>query len=304
LSRRGGYIEGVTDSTLKNLRDKDFPNYMRLYGAGLESDYMLTKREEVLFAFEDETYKNLVIEYILRKFSIMQYYLAGVIKYNIDGAEESNELKRDIVGNDVYGQIRHMHRPNMPFYRYTRYSDLTPQEIGYLKKMELRSLFNLLNLNLVGIPNFIVSDNLKANIGMGHIMCPFGDFIDENIWFKYKDKLKIEAYIREFQNNSRWFLGGGLGINDYLVTRKFMTSVNVHLWNQPANLNFNENTSQFGGAVEITGRYFFFTNQKTKLKALSADLGLIWKTNGYLPEEIVLRRHIGFRFGTSFALDK
>jgi hypothetical protein len=304
LSRRGGYIDGVTDSTLKDLRDKDFPDYMRLYGAGLESDYMLTHREEALFAFEDETYKNLAIEYILRKFSIMQYYLMGVIKYNIDGAEESNELKRDIVGNDVYGQIRHMHRPTMPFYRYTRYSDLAPQEVRYLKKMELRSLFNLVNLNIVGIPNFNVSDNLKANIGMGHIMCPFGDFIDENLWLKYMDKLKVEAYIREFQNNSRWFLGGGLGIKDYPVTRKFMTSINVHLWNQPANLNFNENASQFGGAVEIIGRYFFLTNQKTKLKALSADLGLIWKTNGYLPEEIVLRRHFGFRFGTSFALDK
>jgi hypothetical protein len=48
------------------------------------------------------------------------------------------------VGNDVYGQIRHMHKPTMTFYRYTRYSDLTPQEIGYFlftnQKTKLKAL--------------------------------------------------------------------------------------------------------------------------------------------------------------------
>jgi hypothetical protein len=235
---------------------------------------------------------------------IMQYYLIGFIKYDVDGPEETNELKRDIVGNDVYGQIRHMHRPDMPFYRYTRYNDLTSQEKGYLNKMGFKSFFNLINLNLFGISNFKVFDNLKANFGMGHIMCPFGDFIDENIWLRYMDKWNIETYVREFQNNNNWFLAGGIGIKDLQVANKFLTSINIHLWNQPANLSFNDHTGKFGGAVDITARYFFVANQKYKFKALSADLGLIWKTYGYLPEEIVMKRHFGIRFGTSFVLDK
>jgi hypothetical protein len=52
MSIRGGYIEGATDNSLKKLRDTDFPNFARLYTSGLESDYMLTHREETLFAFD------------------------------------------------------------------------------------------------------------------------------------------------------------------------------------------------------------------------------------------------------------
>jgi hypothetical protein len=32
-------------------------------------------------------------------------------------------------------------------------------------------------------------------------------------------------------------------------------------------------------------------------------MGLIYKTAGYLPEEIFMRRHLGIRLGTSFAID-
>jgi len=76
------------------------------------------------------------------------------------------------------------------------------------------------------------------------------------------------------------------------------------MWKQPANLGFYDNQSKIGGAVETVCRYFFMANQKTKLKALSFDLGLTIKTSGYLPEEIFLRRHFGFRLGTSFIFDK
>jgi hypothetical protein len=33
------------------------------------------------------------------------------------------------------------------------------------------------------------------------------------------------------------------------------------------------------------------------LKSLSLELGMIYKTAGFLPEEIVLDEHFGFRFG-------
>ena len=150
LSKRGGYIDGATDQTLQDLRDNKFPEYIRLYTAGLESDYMLTHREESLFAFGSENFKNLAIEYLFRKAAILQYYLMIFVKHDIDGAEEPDELKRDIVGNDVYGAIRHLHRPDMPFHRYTQYRDLTPEEVNYGRKMGYRSLLNLVNPIMFG----------------------------------------------------------------------------------------------------------------------------------------------------------
>ena len=38
------YVMGVRDSELKDLRDTDLPNYIRLHTAGIESDYMLVDR--------------------------------------------------------------------------------------------------------------------------------------------------------------------------------------------------------------------------------------------------------------------
>ncbi|HEX2958456.1 MAG TPA: hypothetical protein VHO70_16590, partial [Chitinispirillaceae bacterium] len=174
----------------------------------------------------------------------------------------------------------------------------------YVRTMGYRAFLNLVNLNIIGIRNFNISNNMKMNIGMGHTMCPFGDFIDENVWLTYKDKLQVDGYIREFQNRDHWFVGAGIGINDYPMASRFNASMHVHLWNQPENLGFNDTRGQFGGAVEVVGKYFMLSNQKTRLKAFSIDIGLLYKTVGFLPEEIYLRRHFGIRMGTSFVIDK
>ena len=127
FSKRDGFVEGVTDQTLINLRTNNFPDFIRLYIAGSESDYVLSNHEESLIAFGDESFRILAAEYLIRKASLMQYYMIGFFHYNIDGAEETNELKRDIVGNDVYGAARHLFRPTMPFHRYTLFNDLTSE---------------------------------------------------------------------------------------------------------------------------------------------------------------------------------
>ena len=304
FSERRGYVYGVTDATLKNLRDTDFPTYSRLHSSGLESDYMLTHHEEELFAFGQEKFRNLAVEYLMRKAMIFQYYLMGFIKADVDDDEETDELLRDIVGNDIYSSVRHLFRPTMTFQRYTRYADLTTTEVRYLHKMGYRSLFNLANLNIIGIPNISISANTNVNFGMGHILCPFGDFIDENIWITYRKKLLLETYVREYQNNQRWFMAGGIGIKDYPILDKFISSVNLHVWNQPENLGFNDAQGKFGGAVEWVGRYFFVSGKGKQHSAVSLDLGLIYKTSGYLPEEIVMQEHFGIRIGASIALDK
>lgn len=304
LSKRGGYIDGVTDASLKDMRDNDFPNFARLHTAGLESDYMLVNHEEALLSFEDETFKNIAIEYLIRKAMLMQYYLIGFIHYDVDGEEENNELKRDIVGNDVYGIVRHWHRPSMEYKRYTLYNDLTGEEKKFVKRMGFRSFINLINTNIIGINNFSISNNLKMNFGMGYTMSPFGDFIDETAWIKYKNNYKLITYVREFQNKNNWFLGGGIAINDLMLSKRIGTNINTHIWNQPQNLEFNDIKGQLGGALEVTGKYFFFTKKTTTLHNISFDLGFIFKTKGFLPEEIYLKKHIGFRMGVSFGFDK
>jgi hypothetical protein len=71
----------------------------------------------------------------------------------------------------------------------------------------------------------------------------------------YKEKIKINTYLREFQNRNNWFLGGGIGINDYPLFRRWTASMTVDCWSQPVNLDFNENAGKLGGAIDVTGSY-------------------------------------------------
>lgn len=304
FSERGGYVSGVTDQTLKNLRDTKFPTFIRLHTAGFESDYMLATREETLLSFEEESYKNLLVEYWFRKAYLVGYFMEGFIERDTDGPEEANELERDIVGNDLYGVIRHLYRPTMEYQRYTRYSDLTGEELGYLQRVEWRTFLNLANSNLIGFKNFALSQDLKGNVGLGHCIGPFGDFIDEKFWLAYKRKIKVSAYLREFQNRDNWFMGGGIGIKDYPLWRRWTASMSAHFWNQPVNLDFNASTGKSGGAVDVLGSYNLLGDRKGKLKTFSLDMGMIYKTAGFLPEEMYLEKHFGLRFGFTLGFNQ
>lgn len=300
LSNFDGYVSGVTDATLQNLRDTDFPTFIRLYTAGFELDYMLAKHEETIFSFENDETKNVIIEYLMRKGMLVQYFVTGLLKIDIDGAEEPDELQRDIVGNDFYGAVRHLHRPNMAFQRYTRYNDLTSTEVSYMKKVGSRTFLNLINANIIGIRNFSISENSRINFGLGHCMGPFGDYIDEWFWFKYQNTIKISAYLREYENENYWFPACGVSLNDFQIGKRFLTTLSGHFWDEPNNLSFTENTGKTGGAIDVTCRYKIFANQKTNLKNISFDCGLTLKSYGFLPEEMYIDKHFGFRLGASF----
>ena len=299
FSERGGYVTGVTDAVLQNLRDTSFPTFIRLHTAGFESDYMLSTREETLMSLGEESFRNLAVEYLLRKFGIVRYFTEGIFKHDTDGPEEANELERDVVGNDLYGAIRHLFRPTMAYARYTRLADLTDQERRYLRRMQYRTFLNLGNANVIGMNNFRVSDALRLNVGLGHSLGPFGDFIDEKVWLVVKGKTKITAYAREFENLDHWFFGAGVGICDYRVAKRIEVSAAVHYWNQPLNLSFTERTGRAGGAIDVTARYRISLGRSTRFRYLSLDLGLIAKSAGFLPEEIALGKHLGVRAGLS-----
>jgi hypothetical protein len=295
------YVKGVKDLTLKNLRDNDLPNYIRLHTAGLESDYMLTKRVEALGSFELDDFCNYKWEYWIRKFAILQYYIPGLFKYEIDLDEETDELQRDIVGHDLYGATRHLYRPTMDFYRYTRYKDLTGEERKFVNRIGYRSLLNLLNPLLYGKSNFYFNETTKFNIGMGYTMSPFGDFIDENIWIKHKN-LNIGLYVRQFQNKESWFNGFGVSLNEFQLIKNFSFTLAGHFWQQPVNLDFNATESFTGGAIDADFKYWFINKRNYLISAYSIDLGLIYKTQGFLPEELNLDEHFGVRIGISIRL--
>jgi len=132
-------------------------------------------------------------------------------------------------------------------------------------------------------------------------MAPFGDFMDENIWIKYK-KLNLYAYARQFQNRENWFNGFGLSLVDFQIHKRVYTNISGHFWSQPKEYDFNTSESFTGGAIDMDLKYFFLNDRGIWLKGFSFDLGMIYKTEGFLPEELYLKEHFGVRIGSTVRL--
>lgn len=300
-SQGAAYVKGVTDQTLQQLRDENLPVYIRLHSGGLESDYMLAKRMEQLGSFNQDELKYFQWDYLFRKVSILQYYVTGLFSFEINLKEEKDELERDIVGYDTYGAARHLYRPHMKFHRYTRYDELTSQEKHFVQRMGYRSLLNLLNPMVIGIPHFKLGENTQINAGMGYTMSPFGDFIDENIWFKYRD-INLAFYARQYQNHNTWFPAFGLSLVNYPLSPRFMINIAGHYWQQPHDFDFHTTQSFTGGALDGEVKYFIPFVTGKLFKGFSIDAGIQYKTRGFLPETLPLGEDFGFRLGTSLAI--
>ena len=297
------YVNGVTDVTLQNLRDNNLPTYVRLHTAGLESDYMLTNRMEELIVFDFDERRYMYVDYFIRKTSMVGYYLLGMApKLNIELQEEKNELKRDIVGNDVYGAVKNLFRPDIPFYRYTNYDDLTKEEKKFVTRAGYRSLLNLASPMFFKPLRFIRKENAKLSVSLGYTMCPFGDFIDENIYLQLYKKYNVHIYFRQFENKNMWFPAGGVSLVNYQITPKFNTTLSAQLWSQPKQMDFNTSESQFGGSGDVLLKYIFLSTHSGN--AISIDAGVNYKTYGFLPEEVIMGEHWGVRWGTTIYLNR
>ncbi len=294
------YVVGVKDADLKMLRDTDLPTYIRLHTAGLESDYAMLLREASLMNWGQEDKSILWTEYFLRKFSLVTYYSLGLLKINAGIKEEDNELKRDIVGHDVYGAIRHLHRPNMEFKRYTNYEDLTREEKKFVRRVGWRSLLNLADPLLIGKTGFKLNDKSKGNLALGYGMVPFGDYIDEHLWLSTKS-INAHFYLRQYENKSTWFPAFGTNFYGISITKGVSVDAAVHGWMQPKALAFKENSGRLGVATEVMGKYHLFSRTKG-LRGMSLNLGITAKTEGFLLEEMNMKKHIGLRFGASIWL--
>jgi len=118
------YVRGVTDNTLKGFRNNDLTSFIRMYTAGIESDYMMARRSEQLAACNMDTVSILYPDFIMRVLMTSGYEELAVF---YEGAEkrmnfsdifiqniqkEDDELERDIVGMNTFGAIHWIFYPD------------------------------------------------------------------------------------------------------------------------------------------------------------------------------------------------
>jgi hypothetical protein len=295
------YVNGVRDAELIKLRDENLPAYIRLHTAGIESDYMIAKRAEEALFFNKEDLSVLFPEIYVRRMVAMAYFASSVFPKSMPFiAEKDNELLNDIVGHDVYGAIKNLHRPADPFKRYNFYNDIREEEKPFLWRVGLRSLLNMASPYFFKPLHLIKKENFRLSVSSGYLMTPFGDHIDENFLIQINNKVNLHAYLRQFQNKTNWFAGAGLKLIDYEIAPGLLTTAESHFWTQPKDLSFTTSESFVGGAIDLNLSYRLLKARSGN--ALSLAAGMIYKTKGYLPEEVMLGEYWGARVGLTLHL--
>ena len=132
-------------------------------------------------------------------------------------------------------------------------------------------------------------------------MSPFGDFIDENFFVKHGE-LNFTGYMRQAFNKNSTFWGLGLGLANYSITKNFRGDIKFDIWQQPKNFDFVTSHYFFGGSVDLGLKYFIVNPENKVFKGISVDLGFLYKTRGFLPEEVALTERFGLRIGTTISI--
>lgn len=297
-------VIGVTDATLKNLRDTDLPDYIRLHTAGLESDIAYLNSLNAKLSFEEEESKFVKMDLFGRSSGVAMYYLTSWINRKFKLEEyKTPELERDIVGHDIWGMIRHIHRPTMDFHRYTTWDELTEEEKKFANKTAIFSLINLANPNLFNIRNFTLKNGNKLGFNLGYSLSPFGDYFSQNIYYFMPNKnIKLNPYLIEYFNKNSFFFGAGVKLHNFEYKNKYLFNSSIDFWNQPKELSFTTHKGEFGFGGNINAAYKFFETE-TKNKSFYANLGISYKTKGFVPEQPSLKEDFRINAGVIYSIN-
>ena len=126
-------------------------------------------------------------------------------------------------------------------------------------------------IDLNEVKNHIFSFNT------GYALAPFGDFIDENIYYGYfggGTPIRLSFYARQYGNKNNWFPAFGFKLLQYSPLDWLYITTAGHFWTQPKDLDFNTSDNEVGGAFELQCMFIPKQN-KSKFGNLGVFLGFL-----------------------------
>lgn len=297
-------VVGVSDETLIGLRNDNLPAYIHLHSAGLESDLTYLNALNRKLVFDEEAYSYVSADMLVRNMGVLGYYLTSWVNRGFSLDEyASSELERDIVGHDIWGMARHLYRPDMEFHRYTTWDELTPEEKRFANRTAALSLLNLLNPQLYNMKSFSISETSSMGFNIGYFLSPFGDYLEQNIFYHNKSKgIKLNPFFREYFNKDHTFLAGGIRLQNYELNDKILINTVLDLWAQPKELSFTTKERELGAGVGLNGAYKIMERESKRKHALFLDIGVKTKTKGFLPENPSLNNSFRINIGLVYAM--
>lgn len=306
------YVKGVSDETLKDLRDTDFPTFIRMHTAGNESDYCIIQKDFEGMAFCENEYDlsanfpvGLFFDYLMRDLSLVSYFQMSTTR-GIDITEEANELDRDIVGDDICGMIHHLFNPTAEYHRYFRADDFSEEEMKFGKRIFWRSFLDypmLITPSWFGTTNISLGDKAAWSFNTGYCIAPFGDFIDENLYLHLKNvmcgPMNFVFTARQYENKENWFPAFTLKCERFSPLSWLSLNFSGDIWWQPENLSFTTDKAFVGGAVSLGCNIFPFKTLENAKYDFGINMNVMYKTKGFKPEIVSMDEDLIFTAGLS-----
>jgi len=269
-------VSHVGDSDLVRLK-QDFPaDMVRLHEAGIEGEFALIRSSERDCFF---TGKNPLYDIPSWWFSSANSILyvrmcsrppADTLTDEANLTDGVDISKRDFTGFDFTAWVYDLFRPDEPYEargvhpsgegidRYIRYSDLTPEELRFLKLNGNLALLNLVSPAMIGFSRFngtnpFSEKPLYWNVSLGHDLTSFGCTVDGNVFLK-QGTFNFYATVHIYVSPTRYFPGLETGIFRFPVD---FGKLDVHLsprlalWSQPSNQRFDDDKGALGGLIEM-----------------------------------------------------
>jgi hypothetical protein len=311
-------VSRVRDEDLERLKADHPAEQARLSAAGLEGETLLTQRLARNMFMRRSGSGHIPFLWQTRLSSLL-YVWSGHTSEAEELTIEMNERDgasirvRDFTGHDFTAWSYDLHRPGEPYAergvhpsgigidRYIKPSDMTAEELAYLKRQGRLQFLNFVDPHMFGVHAFRARNPLNGrdmawHASLGHMLTSFGYTTHVNLMLQ-QAPWTAQITLHRYVNGEGAFPGLDAALLDAQVRvrgRQLLVSPRAALWLQPEGQAFRTRDGVAGGLAAVrvvlpSGRWGTFVEAEAK-------------TAGWVAGVVQLEPQVGLRAGASYTL--
>ena len=303
-------VNSVTDDDLIRFKKESPYDFIRLPATGIEGGYQLVDKLQRENFFYDQHLSHEVL-YNLIAINSAFYVVSSANPEDVDKETdemniiETKILDRDFTGFDFSAWAYDLFKPTQPYEergihpsgngidRYIKTTDLTSEELSYLKKQGKLQFLNFISPMMFGQNSIKINNDFRFNFAVQNYLTSFGNDILLNVFLKMKERNVIFRY-HHAKNYHSDFPAIEVELfeqpftfmeNDFLLSPRIISGV------QPKNQSFFTKKLEFLGYAGC--RVDWVLKQAHPWVEMSA------KTDGWIAGNEFLNSNFSFKIGLS-----
>ncbi|MFV0471101.1 MAG: carboxypeptidase-like regulatory domain-containing protein [Paludibacteraceae bacterium] len=284
-----GYRYGLSTEQINAFKTENYTDFMRLHTIVDEYSYLKSKQIEEQVVKVDMHDRNNKYDYLFYFFSDLVYNRLLGIDFtpntNVNYKKDINSDRAPLIIDRRKSWVKYLFEPNADFTRQVTKKELHPLETQFLKRSASLSLLNLVSPQMFMLGKFSIADNLKFTFSTSYLRTPFGEQIEENLWFSYQNILN-GLFIRQYLNHEKTGWGVGYKLYDLKLHKDVNLTSTLDYWLQPENLRFFDKNLKSGVHVGQELEWKLLRDKYTRLNKIAIYVGCDYKTKGYLPDNL------------------